>query len=90
MEINESEEKEKSVLKADKPVSEFPGKELEARKSLLWELIRSKFNGDPWAVAEICEIEYTLTRIEIEGEQTRFPSVDESKEWQPLNRKGKH
>ena len=96
MEINESEEKEKSVLKADKPVSEFPGKELEARKSLLWDLIRSKFEkGDPWAVAEITEITYTLTRKEIEREEERQATDaeetkqlnDSTAEWEPYKRK---
>ena len=91
MEINEVDEKQRSLLKADKPVSQFSAKELEARKSLLWDLIKSKFNDDVWAVAEICEIEYTLTRKEIEGEEQRMnkkaQSTDGLKEWEPLNRK---
>ena len=93
MEINELDEKKRSVLKAEKPLYEMDQMKLEKRKDLLWDLIRAKFaNGDPWAVAEICEIQYTLTRREVELEQGRMESkqsIDEmpNSEWAPLKRK---
>jgi hypothetical protein len=100
MAINETEEKKRSLLKAEKPMSEISPMELEKRKNLLWELLRNKFtNGDPWAVAEICEIQYTLTRKEVEREQSRSEykrsevkqSIDEASdvEWESLSERGK-
>ena len=96
MKLNEVEEKKRSLLKTGKPVSQIPVQELEARKSLLWDLIRSKFEkGDPWAVAEITEITYTLTRKEIEREEERQATDaeetkqlnDSTAEWEPYKRK---
>jgi len=40
---------------------------LDARKTELWDMIKEKFDGDTSVVAEICEIEYELTKREFVG-----------------------
>jgi len=42
--------------------------ELENRKTELWDMIKDKFDGDTSVVAEICEIEYEMTKREFVGE----------------------
>jgi len=42
--------------------------ELENRKTELWDIIKDKFDGDTAVVAEICEIEYEMTKREFVGE----------------------
>jgi hypothetical protein len=43
-------------------------KELEKRKTELWDMITEKFDGDNSICAELCEIEYELTKREYVGE----------------------
>jgi hypothetical protein len=48
--------------------------ELISRKDELWDEIKKKLNGETSTLAEICEIEYELTKRELVGEDPR-------KEW---------